>query len=59
MVSDGAELNIGSDNYNEGVIFDGGFKYDYDNQKLNPVIDGTNKGSDFGAFIGVKVVRLF
>lgn len=54
VVSDGAELNIGSDNYNEGVIFDGGFKYDYDNQKLNPVIDGTNKGSDFGAFIGVK-----
>lgn len=54
VVQNGAELTIGTENYADAVIFDGGFNYDYENQKLNPVINGTNMGSSFGAFIGVK-----
>ena len=54
VVSDGAELTIGAENYADAVIFDGGFQYDSSNQKLSPMINGTNMGSSFGAFIGVK-----
>ncbi len=54
VVQDGATLNVGSTNYNDAVIFDGGFKYDFENQKLNPVIDGADKSSEFGAFIGIN-----
>lgn len=53
-VTEGATLTIGSDNGNDAVIFDGGFKFDAATRTLSPLINGIDMGSEFGAFIAVK-----
>ena len=53
-VTDGAQLNIGSGEPDEAVVFDGGFTYIEDENTLSPFIDGKDMGGVFGPFIVLK-----